>query len=106
MSCRHEEWFDSTTVGCRGFFRRCCACGETLPHGEAREEGEHAEAVAVELRAAALVAGYRKAGRLSLGKTVRYDDVHDGAKVPEQDGEWAGWIARRIVEHDAEQGGE
>ena len=92
---------------------RCSYCGEWLPLGPARDDGEHAAAVAVEVRAAELADRLRRIKRFPvLYSSLRFDGaeiaghityISDSAKQPEQDGEWAGYLAAAIATHTEDQ---
>lgn len=86
-------------------WRECRSCGTWLPLGPSDEAP-----VAVEVRAAEIA---DKATRRDPLMMSEYTDgaeqagwlvrACDSAKVPDQDGEHAGYLARVIYDHDAEQ---
>ncbi len=97
--------------------RRCLDCGAWLSLGPSNDGGEHREAIAIEVRAAEIAAKWRESapGRewadfvLADGGAEHagwIGHAFDSHKMPEQNGEWAGWLARQIANHDDTQGGE
>ncbi len=73
--------------------RYCISCNELLPLGPARDDGEHAEAVAIEIRAAELADDLVESDRLCDWTFSAFGD----------DEERRGWsIAGCIVEHKDE----
>lgn len=84
----------------------CLDCGAWLSLGYSDETP-----VAVEVRAAEIAATYPtlhslrcaiERGEVDGAEYAGWiEHAFDSAKVPEQEGEWAGYLARCIVEHDA-----
>jgi len=82
----------------------CYRCFDPLPLGPANDSGEHAERVAVERRAAEIaltVEGPHWPSVTAMGwggaeHAGWIEADYDSQKVPEQDGEWSGWLAHYI----------
>lgn len=123
MKCKHENAdhlmagnyysngkpFQTIVVACEQF--RCLDCGAWLSLGPAKDD----ERTAVEARAAEIATDWRDLRQSQLSSELRQicngaeiagwiEARFDSAKVPEQDGEWAGWLAQIIDDHDKEQG--
>jgi hypothetical protein len=86
-------------------------CGAPMPFGPANDKPD---VVKVEVRAAEIAALVKEAGRTARWSQLGCDGAEiagwieckeDSAKLPEQDGEWAGWLAFAIHDHDASHGG-
>lgn len=84
----------------------CPTCKTTAVHGPSTDTPE----VLVEIRAAELALGVHDDGGPRLKRFTDgaeyagwIEHAFDSAKVPEQPGEWAGWLARQIATHDEEQ---
>ena len=81
MKCKHENvinaWrFIETQWGCMAMLlRRCTDCNVLRPVGPARDDGPHAEAVAIEIRAAELEAAWNPVDGVV---NILSDAEHDG----------------------------
>jgi hypothetical protein len=83
--------------------RQCEDCFAWLPLGKANDEPE---AVRVEMRAAEMAASAMDGDLLTglcNGAEIAgwIEAIYDSQKVPEQPGEWSGWLAHYIHDHDA-----
>ena len=89
----------------------CGVCGAWMSLGPSDETDPQ---VALEIRAAELAALYRAIEERTLKGASRFiesldgaelagwiERQHDSAKVPEQSGEWAGYLAKCIADHDS-----
>lgn len=106
MSCRHSYatmklWYRGTDLVCSAL--HCERCDEVMPLGPSNDSPPE---VQIEIRAAEIA-------WLESAHTVRMamhegdldgaewacwiEHRFDSAKVPEQAGEWAGWLARQIA---------
>lgn len=98
---------DATGRGCMQY-QTCARCGEWLSLGPAKDDGPHAEAVAIEARAAELAATDEHWYRLITGGVPGEDDEVDGCLMtfsgesPRTAPQIAGYLARCIAEHDKE----
>lgn len=97
--------------------RICADCGAWLSLGPAQDSGRHAAAVAVEIRAAELAQFLRDGHAANKHKraglfysTLDFNGAEaaghiewaiDSAKVPEQDGEWSGWLCGYIAQKES-----
>lgn len=119
MKCKHEaygtdlfvqhradgEVYDATlTYEAQGggpISWRCARCGEYASLGDARDDGEHAAAVAIEVRAAELAAAWEPEGgiKIAFTESERIGWMlwpHVAPKSPEGE---AGWLASQIQNH-------
>lgn len=82
----------------------CQQCGQWLSLGPSRDDGEFAEFVAVEVRAAELVAlGINSENSVRLACAHELCGWLDERRCTGPDVDWhAGYLARAIVEHDPE----
>ena len=87
---------------------RCLDCGAWLPLGPSRDDGPHAEQVAIEVRAAELSvqpAGTYVTSDAQSGWVCHAKD-YDPPPWPHCPDAWSGYLARCIATHDEQQGGE
>lgn len=122
MKCRHERYASlmySKFVGggliasysTKEQVRICLECAKWLPLGPSNDDSEQ---VWVEIRAAELADAVKESHRLGALATftgLGFDGAEhagwleascDSAKVPEQPGEWSGWLAFAIANHGGE----
>lgn len=101
--CEHRVTTDSTYDSVRRVLvqiRICHECGAWLSLGPSNDAPPE---VQVEMRAAVLDAMYETARRwdeldgAELAGVITFN--FDSAKQPEQDGEWAGYLAAAIASH-------
>jgi hypothetical protein len=133
VKCKHENastkygecTFENGVIVYEVEYRECLDCNEWLPMGPARDDGEHAEQVAIEVRAAELadsVAEWADAGGdderrdafanlasegEEYGAIIFYNggtpgDDSDGGYAADMAAEWAGYLACAIATHDHE----
>jgi hypothetical protein len=93
--------------------RQCGDCGAWLHLGPSSDDSPE---VAIKMRAselAARVESVRGLGQKRFLSDIGFDGAeiagwvshqYDSEKVPEQDGEWAGWLAREISSHATTEG--
>jgi hypothetical protein len=109
MKCVHfAQWYTAERKPCEWFSsqrctQRCMNCGVLLPLGPAKDDGEHANAIEAEIRAAEIAC---------LVDVSHSTTAHEFAGWCEQQGDhhaidptttsvrqwWAGWLGRQIYE--------
>lgn len=96
----------ATGRGCMQY-QTCATCGSWLPLGPSRDDGEFAEAVAIEVRAAEIMSDLDSFG---CNNMVPLDDCegcgwaeHRSGGTPRSDRQFAGYLARCIATHDSQQ---
>jgi len=104
--CRHEHVVEKYNIDelpdpLELSYRECLDCDEWLPMGPARDDGPHAAAVAIEIRAAEIAAAGEAAhlGAMRDCEGCGWDLYTKKYCCLHSDGMFAGWLARAIVEH-------
>ncbi len=99
-------WYEAPYLARYQSDAACCIdCGSWLPLGKARDDGEHAEAIRIEINAADIAARWAPLDRESFAVLDGWYCHRDGC-APNRDefSEQAGYLARQIATHD--DGGE
>lgn len=115
MTCKHESAVDKygeCTFDMVGnivyevMFRECLDCGAWLPLGPSKDDGEFAEAVAIEVRAAELATAWEPIG--GVGKLINGDEALGWNgwpyRQPKNSDEFAGFLAAQIRNHERDLG--
>lgn len=115
MKCKHVGargrswafWRDRdghVTDASSGLVLACLWCGELMPFGPARDDGDHATQVAVEVRAAEIAAALMAGA--TLVEVTDFDEQCGYMQGDDENihhGEHVGWLAREIADPDTDE---